>query len=239
MQKVIGRRFSANRSGKHHCIWQRCAEVAHGSDAVLQTLALDQQLWGGSAHIGAMERISLIQTIRLHRSSSTCHFLSATARRYQCDLLRPGSVKAAVAVSAEFQCSSNRAPKRGRTPSSATKQVIGKCVTFRSGRQSGFRAQPLSPQRAPALEQCRCRLPARKARAEASSITLRTAARSGRGRARFLDRRPQWSRLLALRLWLLIRELRRVRLRNRNAGRGCASQFGFRVCRGLEAASWA
>jgi ketosteroid isomerase-like protein len=37
------------------------AEVAHGSDAVLQTLALDQQLWGGSAHIGAMERISLIQ----------------------------------------------------------------------------------------------------------------------------------------------------------------------------------
>jgi hypothetical protein len=37
------------------------AEVAHGSDAVLQTLALDQQLWGGSAHIGPMEHISLIQ----------------------------------------------------------------------------------------------------------------------------------------------------------------------------------
>jgi len=37
------------------------AEVAQGSDAVLQTLALDQQLWGGSAHIGKMEHISLIQ----------------------------------------------------------------------------------------------------------------------------------------------------------------------------------
>lgn len=37
------------------------AEVVHGSDAVLKTLALDQQLWGGSAHIGQMEHISLIQ----------------------------------------------------------------------------------------------------------------------------------------------------------------------------------
>jgi hypothetical protein len=37
------------------------AEVAQGSDAVMQTLALDQQLWGGSAHIGKMEHISLIQ----------------------------------------------------------------------------------------------------------------------------------------------------------------------------------
>lgn len=37
------------------------AEFAHGSDAVLKMLANDQQLWGGSAHIGKMEHVSLVQ----------------------------------------------------------------------------------------------------------------------------------------------------------------------------------
>jgi hypothetical protein len=36
-------------------------EVVHGSDALLKLVAADQQLWGGSAHFGAMEHVSLVQ----------------------------------------------------------------------------------------------------------------------------------------------------------------------------------
>ena len=37
------------------------AEIVHGSDALLKLVAADQQLWGGSAHFGAMEHVSLVQ----------------------------------------------------------------------------------------------------------------------------------------------------------------------------------
>ena len=36
-------------------------EIVHGSDALLKLVATDQQLWGGSAHFGAMEQVSLVQ----------------------------------------------------------------------------------------------------------------------------------------------------------------------------------
>jgi ketosteroid isomerase-like protein len=38
------------------------AEIIHGSDALLSLLTADQQLWGGSAHFGPMEHISIVQT---------------------------------------------------------------------------------------------------------------------------------------------------------------------------------
>jgi len=37
------------------------AEIVHGSGALLKLIAADQQLWGGSAHFGAMEHVSLVQ----------------------------------------------------------------------------------------------------------------------------------------------------------------------------------
>ena len=37
------------------------AEIVHGSGALLKLVAADQQLWGGSAHFGAMEHVSLVQ----------------------------------------------------------------------------------------------------------------------------------------------------------------------------------
>jgi hypothetical protein len=37
------------------------AEVIHGSDALLKLVTADQQLWGGSAHFGAMEHVSLVK----------------------------------------------------------------------------------------------------------------------------------------------------------------------------------
>jgi len=37
------------------------AEVVHGADALLKMMALDQQLWRGSAYIGAMEHVSVIE----------------------------------------------------------------------------------------------------------------------------------------------------------------------------------
>jgi hypothetical protein len=36
-------------------------EIVHGSDALLTLVTADQQLWGGSAHFGAMEHVSLVQ----------------------------------------------------------------------------------------------------------------------------------------------------------------------------------
>ncbi len=37
------------------------AEIVHGSDALLKLLTADQRLWGGTAHFGAMEHVSLVQ----------------------------------------------------------------------------------------------------------------------------------------------------------------------------------
>jgi len=41
------------------------AEVAHGADALVKLLSADQRLWGGTAHIGAMRNVTLIQDRKL------------------------------------------------------------------------------------------------------------------------------------------------------------------------------
>jgi ketosteroid isomerase-like protein len=37
------------------------AEVAHGADALVKLLDADQKLWGGTAHMGAMQNVTLVQ----------------------------------------------------------------------------------------------------------------------------------------------------------------------------------
>lgn len=41
------------------------AEVAHGAEALTRLLNADQLLWGGTAHMGAMQNVSLIQNREL------------------------------------------------------------------------------------------------------------------------------------------------------------------------------
>jgi hypothetical protein len=46
------------------------AEVVHGSDALLHLLDADQKLWGGSARIGPMEHVSVVE----NRSLASIYF---------------------------------------------------------------------------------------------------------------------------------------------------------------------
>ena len=51
------------------------AEVVHGSDALLKLLDADQKLWGGSARIGPMEHVSVVESRSL---ASICFDVSFT-----------------------------------------------------------------------------------------------------------------------------------------------------------------
>ena len=78
-------------------------EIVHGSDALLKLVATDQQLWGGSAHFGAMEQVSLVQNHSFASIFFDIPFSVRGGRQYPSELPQSGNEKENVGFSYRVQ----------------------------------------------------------------------------------------------------------------------------------------